>query len=221
MGHAGIGSGDNDGIKGQPLSTVLIHLVNQLRLGLQFGHTGMDSGQGIFEGLVGDFLCLAQQVQLPVLFHIPEAIDLGIEGRQLGIQVLFQTHKFGHSQIIFLIAQSGDAKVRNGLIEALGIIPAGIHIQDLKALDVCLGGLNIAAVGEITAALLRYDCHTLGNVEFRAVMAAVARGQQQTVDLAIQQRQELFQIFHVFILLFLAAKTQGSSRTWRAFSQKV
>ena len=41
------------------------------------------------------------------------------------------------------------------------------------------------------------------------------------VNIIIQDGQILFQVFHRDILLFLAAKINGFSATWRSFSQKL
>ena len=221
MGHTGIGAGNHNGIEGQTLGAVFIHPVDELRLQLQLGHTGLDNGQGLHKGLVGNLLGLAHQLDFPRLFYPPEAVDFGVAGQELCLQILFQVHKFRHGQVVFLIAQAGDAEVLNGLVDALGIIPGTQNILDLEALQILLGGLNVAAVRIVPAALFADHRHALGNVEFRAVVAAVAGGQQKSVYLSVQNGQEFFQVFHVFSLLFLARNRKGSSRAPRAFSQNV
>ena len=114
---------------------------------------------------------------------------------------------------MLLIAKGGHAEIGNGRVQALDVAVLPVHLQNLKALEVLLGGLDVAAVGEVAAALLGDDGNALGDVEFRAVMAAVAGGQQQAVHFPVQQGQILVKIFHGYILLFFAGKINGSSST--------
>ena len=221
MGQAGVGAGDHDGVKGQPRTAVFVHAVDQLRLELQLGHAGMNPGDNLGEGLVGDGLGLAHQRQFPVLLGAPEVVNGLIVGYQSGVQVLFVVEILLRREIMLLISKRGDAKVGNGLVEQLNVVVGPGHFQNLEALQVLFGGLDVAAVGEVAAALFRDDGDALGDVEFRAVMAAVTGGQQQAVHFPVQKGQILVQIFHLSILLFLAAKINGSSSTCRAFSQKV
>ena len=191
MGHTAVGAGNHNGIKGQALGAVFIHPVDELRLKLQLGHAGLDNGQRFQKCPVGNFLGLAHPLNLPRLLDSPEAVDSGIAGHQSGIQILLQITELRNGQILLFKAQGGDAKVRNGFVDALGIVPRALNIQNLKIPDILLGGLNIPAVSKIAAALFADNGHTLGNIELGTVMAAIAGGQKQAIRLAIQYGQEL------------------------------
>ena len=196
MGQAGIGAGYHNGIEGQPLRTIFIHTVNQLRLGFQLGHAHLQPGQHLQECSVGNLLCLAQTFQLPLLFDIPEGTDFLVIRNHLGIQALLEAAALPCRHVFFLISQGVNAKICNGLIDQQRIVAVAVRHDDLKIVNVIGCGLNVAAVGKIAAALLGDNCHALGNVELRAVMTAVAGSQQQTVHLVIQNGQVLFKIFH-------------------------
>ena len=187
MGQAGVGAGHHNGVKGKARAAVFIDTVNQLRLKLQLGHTDFDSGQNLPESLVGDLLGLLHEGNLPFFLGSPEVENGLVEGHQLGIQVFFVALKLSNSEVILLIAQGGHAKVGNGIVEPLegGVLTVG-H-QHLEALQILLGGFDVAAVGEIAAAGPGDDGHALGDVEFRAVVAAVAGSQQQAVHFPVQQ----------------------------------
>ena len=221
MGQAGVGAGHHDGVKGQTRAAAFIHTIDQLRLQLQLRHTDPDSGQYLRECLVGDLLGLLHEIDLPFFLGSPEVENGLVEGHQLGVQVLLVALELCHGEVILLVAQGSHTEIGNGIVDALEVVPVAIHHLHLEVLQVVLGALNVAAVGEIAAAGPGDDGHALGDVIFRAVVAAVAGGQQQTVHFPIQQGQILFQIFHVSILLFLAIKINGSSSTCRAFSQKL
>ena len=85
VGQAGIGAGYHNGVKGQTGAAVLVHAVDQLRLKLQLGHAGLDAGDDLGKGSVGDGLRLAHQLQLPVLLGGAEGVDGLVEGYQLGV----------------------------------------------------------------------------------------------------------------------------------------
>ena len=213
VGQAGIGAGYHNGVKGQTGAAVLVHAVDQLRLKLQLGHAGLDAGDDLGKGSVGDGLRLAHQLQLPVFLGAAEGVDGLVEGYQLGVQLLVVVEILLCGEIMLLIAKSGHAEIGNGRVQALDVAVLPVHLQNLKALQVLFGGLDVAAVGEVAAALLCDDGDALGDVEFRAVMAAVAGGQQQAVHIPVQQGQILVKIFHGQILLFFAGKINGSSST--------
>ena len=80
---------------------------------------------------------------------------------------------------------------------------------------------GVAAVGEIASALRGDNGNTLGDVKFRRIHAAVARGQQKALHAVVQQRTVFFQIGHVSTLLFRAMARNGSSSRCRSFSQTV
>ena len=213
MGQAGIGAGYHNGVKGQTGAAVLVHAVDQLRLKLQLGHAGLDAGDDLGKGSVGDGLRLAHQLQLPVLLGAAESVDGLVEGHQLGVQLLVVVEILLCGEVMLLIAKGSHAEIGNGRVQALDVADLPVHLQNLKALEVLFGGLDVAAVGEVAAALLGDDGNALGDVEFRAVMAAVAGGQQQAVHFPVQQGQILVKIFHGQILLFFADKINGSSST--------
>ena len=191
MGHAAVGAGNHNGIKGQALGAVFIHPVDELRLKLQLGHAGLDNGQRFQKCPVGNFLGLTHPLDLPGLFDAPESVDPRIIGHQSGIEILLQIPELRNGQIVLLKAQGGDAKIRNGFVDTLGIVPRALDIQNLKIPDILLGGLNIPAVGEIPAALFADHRHTLGNIELGTVVTAVAGGQKQAIHFPIQYGQEL------------------------------
>ena len=213
VGQAGIGAGYHNGVKGQTGAAVLVHAVDQLRLKLQLGHAGLDAGDDLGKGSVGDGLRLAHQLQLPVLLGGAESVDGLVERHQLGVQLLVVVEILLGGEVMFLVAKSGHAEIGNGRVQALDVADLPVHVQNLKALQVLFGGLDVAAVSEVAAALLCDDGDALGDVEFRAVMAAVAGGQQQAVHIPVQQGQILVKIFHGQILLFFAGKINGSSST--------
>ena len=194
--QAGVGAGNHDGIKSQSGAAVLVHTVDQFRLELQLGHAGLDPGQNLGECLVGDGLGLQHQIQLPGFLGTAETVDLLIEGNQLGVQILLIAHQFRHGEIIFFISQSADTKVGDGVVQPGKVAIELVDPQHLKALDVVLGGFNVAAVSKIPAPILGHNGNALGNVELCAVVTAVAGSEQQAVNLAVQQRKVLFQIFH-------------------------
>ena len=107
------------------------------------------------------------------------------------MEILLQIPELRNGQIVLLKAQGGDAKIRNGFVDTLGIVPRALDIQNLKIPDILLGGLNIPAVGEIPAALFADHRHTLGNIELGTVVTAVAGGQKQAIHFPIQYGQEL------------------------------
>ena len=204
MGQAGVGAGDHDGIKGQARCTVLVQAVDQLRLQLQLGHAHLDAADDLGECLVGDGLGLAHQLQLPVLLDAAEAVDLGVAGNQAAVQVLLIVHELGIGQEGLFKAQLGDAEVGDGIVDALGVAHRG-DVQHLEALDAVFGGLDVAGVGEIAAAVFRHDGNALGDVKLGAVLAAEAAGQQQTLSVG-QQGQVFVKILHGSSSCFLQGK---------------
>ena len=144
-----------------------------------------------------------------------------VHGHQLGVQGLLIAHVLDHGQVILFKAQLGDAEIGNGLVQKLiiGMLPIGL--DDLEVLQILLSGLNVAAVGEVPAAFGRDDGHALGNVEGSTIIAGITAGQQQAVGLPSKNGAEFFHVVHFEILLSFAKAIQGSSATWRSFSQTV
>ena len=129
-----------------------------------------------------------------------------MHGDKGGVQLLLKVPELLYGQIMLLIAQLCHAEVGNGIVQPLGIGVLPVHFQHLKALDIHLGGFNIPGVGKIAAAGGGDDGNALGNVKLRAVMAAVAGGQQQAVGFLTQQGQVLVNVFHIRFSFFSRRK---------------
>ena len=206
VGHGGVGAADNDGGEGQALGAQLVEAVDQLRGQLLLGHADLDPLADLGEGTVGDGLGLAHTLQLVLLLDDPEGVQVRLAGHQPGVELFLVIAELRHSQAVFLKAQGEDLEVRDGLVELLDVAVFLGHHADLKALEVLFGGLDVAGVGEVAAAVFGDDGDALVHVELGAVLTGNGAGEEQADILAlVQQGQILFQIGHGFvILLFLA-----------------
>lgn len=220
-GHARVRSGDDDRVKGQALCAVLIQAVDQLGLELLLGHAGVDASADLGEGAIRDLLRLAHAGKLPVLLAGAEGVDLLLQRNELDGKRGLKAVELCDGEIFVLKAERLHAELVQRGLQRLHhrIVQADLH--DLKALEVLLRGLDVAAVGEIASALRGDNGNALGDVKFRRIHAAVARGQQKALHAVVQQRTVFFQIGHVSTLLFRAMARNGSSSRCRSFSQTV
>ena len=178
MRHAGVRTGNDDGIKGKTLAAVFIEAVDQLGTQLFFRHALMNTGADLGKGLVRDLLRLDHAVKLPLLLAGAEGVQLLLHGREIGTQRFFVAVEFTGRDIIFLIAEILNAEIPNGFVQADDIAAARCDVDDLEIFDIVLSRLDIAAVGKIARAGLADDGNALSNVKLGSVHAVIARGQQ-------------------------------------------
>ena len=178
MGHAGVGAGYHNGIKGQTVCAVFVQAINEFCAKLLLCHAHPDPGQDLRKGLVRNLLGLLHKTQFAGLLLRAEGIDGLLAGLQGGSQLLLIGPELLHRQIALLKAQGLDAKVRAGLVDAGGIGMLPVYGQDFKAHQILLRRLDVTAVRKIPAASPGYQSHPFGDIKLRRIMTAVAAGEE-------------------------------------------
>ena len=169
VGHARIGAGDDDGVKGQAVGPIFIEPVDKLCAQVLFCHACADDLLKLRERKVRDLLRLAHELNFPRLLGCAEGIDLLLHRNEHRVQLLLELKERSVAHVRLFKAELFDRMLANDLVDARNVARTGMRHSDRKAGEVLFGGLNVAAVGKIVRALFCDHGNALGNTILRRI----------------------------------------------------